>query len=205
MPRTPATLLACLALASPALAGCGGKSPAGTAATAAPASSAARLYRVPSQSMEPTLPIGARVPVEAGAPGIGEIVVFRPPAVADERLCGPTPHVVRAGGAACPVPVARAGGLKLVKRIVAGPGDEIYIRDGHVFRRARGESAFVRQPDAYARPCARASGECDFPTPITIPAGHWFLLGDNRGESDDSRFWGPVPTRWIEGVVTASG
>ena len=32
-------------------------------------------------------------------------------------------------------------------------------------------------------------------------AGHWFMLGDNRGESDDSRFYGPVPTSWIIGHV----
>ena len=41
-------------------------------------------------------------------------------------------------------------------------------------------------------------------TPIKIPAGEWFMMGDNRGESDDSRFWGPVPTSWITGVVRLS-
>jgi signal peptidase I len=41
--------------------------------------------------------------------------------------------------------------------------------------------------------------ECNFLTPIKIPAGRWFMMGDNRGESDDSRFWGPVPTSWIIG------
>jgi signal peptidase I len=39
---------------------------------------------------------------------------------------------------------------------------------------------------------------------ITVPKDHWFLMGDNRGNSDDSRFWGPVPTSWIIGkaIVT---
>jgi Signal peptidase, peptidase S26 len=41
-----------------------------------------------------------------------------------------------------------------------------------------------------------------FPVPIRVPAGHWFLMGDNRGESIDSRFWGAVPTGWILGAVT---
>ena len=45
--------------------------------------------------------------------------------------------------------------------------------------------------------------ECNFPTPITIPAGEWFVIGDNRGESDDSRFWGPVPTSWIVGTIAS--
>ena len=50
----------------------------------------------------------------------------------------------------------------------------------------------------------RISPECNFPTPIKIPAGHWFMMGDNRGESDDSRFWGPVPTGWIIGEAFAT-
>ncbi|MGN6814781.1 MAG: signal peptidase I [Solirubrobacterales bacterium] len=39
------------------------------------------------------------------------------------------------------------------------------------------------------------------PKTITIPPGHYFMLGDNRGASDDSRFWGPVPADWILGKV----
>ena len=42
---------------------------------------------------------------------------------------------------------------------------------------------------------------CELPTAITVPAGNWFLAGDDRGASDDSRFWGPVPTDAITGIV----
>ena len=50
------------------------------------------------------------------------------------------------------------------------------------------------------RPLPRGDGEgCDLPKPITIPPDHYFMMGDNRGESDDSRFWGPVPRDWIIG------
>ena len=40
---------------------------------------------------------------------------------------------------------------------------------------------------------------CNLEEPITIPPGHFFMMGDNRGESDDSRDWGPVPKKWIIG------
>jgi signal peptidase I len=85
-----------------------------------------------------------------------------------------------------------------IKRIVAGPGDVISISEGHVIRNGR------REPDSFIRGCGGAA-ECNFPTPIKIASGHWFLLGDNRGESDDSRFWGPVPTSWITGIAGTAG
>ena len=53
--------------------------------------------------------------------------------------------------------------------------------------------------EPYARSCTEAI--CEMPEAITVPQGAWFLAGDFRGESDDSRFWGPVPTKAITGVV----
>jgi signal peptidase I len=42
------------------------------------------------------------------------------------------------------------------------------------------------------------------PHTITIPRGEYYMLGDNRGDSDDSRYWGPVPISWIIGQVFAT-
>lgn len=150
--------------------------------------------------MEPTLPLGTRIDVKKGRPWVGAIVVVHPPRRFGLKVCGPTPHSIQAGGAACDMPIPEKSVVKLVKRIVAGPDDEIYIRRGHVYRRLGGSSRFVRQGDSYIRTCG-ARVKCDFPTPIKVPPGYWFLMGDNRGESDDSRYWGPVPTSWIVGVV----
>lgn len=161
------------------------------------------VYRVPSGSMEPTLRIGARVMVREGAPRVGEIVVFHPPEVAEQQECGPKPHVIDLGGAACDSPVPEESEVRFIKRIVAGPGDEIYVRRGHVYRKAAGSTRFVREADPYIRECG-LSTECNFPAAIKIPRGYWFMMGDNRGESDDSRFYGPVPTAWIVGVVDES-
>jgi signal peptidase I len=159
-------------------------------------------YRIPSGSMEPTLAIGQRVLVDRigmhfGDPHVGEIAVFHPPRDAQQQVCGPVPHVIRPGGVACAEPEPQDSGVNFIKRIVAGPGDVISIVEGHVIRNGR------REKDSYIRPCAVAP-ECNFPTPIRIPAGHWFMMGDNRGESDDSRFWGPVPTGWIVGGAFAT-
>ncbi len=165
-------------------------------------------YRIPSGSMEPTLEVNQRVLVNRigmhfGGPHVGEIAVFHPPASAEEQECGPVAHSVTPGGAACAQPVPKEGSVTYIKRIVAGPGDQIYVKEGHVYRRAAGQRSFVREHDPYIKPCG-SSDECDFTTPITIPAGHWFMMGDNRGDSDDSRYWGPVPTGWIIGQAFAT-
>ena len=70
------------------------------------------------------------------------------------------------------------------------------MRDGHVIRNGR------RASEPFAAPCG-GGPECDLAA-IEVPAGHYFLMGDNRGNSDDSRYWGPVPRDQIIGraVVT---
>jgi signal peptidase I len=159
-------------------------------------------YRIPSGSMEPTLKVGQRVLVDRvgmhfGGPHVGEIVVFHPPKDAEQQICGPRPHMVTPGGAACDSPEPQEASVNFIKRIVAGPGDTLYIKEGHAYVNGK------REQDSYIDPCEGGS-ECNFPTPIKIPAGHWFMMGDNRGESDDSRFWGPVPTSWIIGGAFAT-
>jgi signal peptidase I len=194
--------LLCVAL----LASCGGKGAATTTVLttsgSAPSGNSAAgpgallgIYRIPSGSMAPTLPLGDRVAVEEGSPRIGEIVVFHPPEGAAVEICGSRARI-SPGGAACDRPAPREEKIKFIKRIVAGPGDTIRILDGHVIRNGK------REKDTYIRPCPGVS-ECNFPVAIKVPEGDWYLMGDNRGESDDSRFWGPVPASWIIGVVTS--
>ena len=159
-------------------------------------------YRIPSGSMEPTLNVDQRVLVDRigmhfGGPKVGGIFVFHPPKDADNQVCGPSPHMVTPGGAACDSPELEESSTNFIKRIVAGPGDTLYIKEGHAYRNGK------RENDPYIAPCGGGS-ECNFPKPIKIPAGHWFMMGDNRGASDDSRFWGPVPTAWIIGEAFAT-
>jgi signal peptidase I len=125
---------------------------------------------------------------------VGDIVVFHPPEGANSNTCG---QGAPPAGAACDAPTQDRADVNFIKRVVAGPGDRISIEDGHVILNGK------RQKEDFARPCS-PDDACSFPTEITIPADHYFMMGDNRGSSDDSRFWGPVPEKWIIGKAFAT-
>ena len=82
------------------------------------------------------------------------------------------------------------GNEDLIKRVVGVPGDEISVRRGKLF--VNGE--LRRQPYVNKRFPDRS-----FFAPTTVPKGHVFVMGDNRANSRDSRFFGPVPKKKIEG------
>lgn len=166
-----------------------------------PAAAEPNDFVVRSESMAPTLRLGAHVAVEpTNRPRVGEVVVFHPPDGAEKELCGPNVHVTEPGGAACDAPLPENTRLTLIKRIVAGPGAEVEVKNGRLLTRQPAAETFAAQYESYAASCG-VSFECNFPVAIKIPAGEWFLMGDNRGDSDDSRFFGPVPTGWIVGIV----
>ena len=107
-------------------------------------------YRIPSGSMEPTLSIGQRVLVNRigthfSDPHVGEIAVFHPPKDAEQEVCGPVPHVIKLGGAACSEPEPERSSTNFIKRIVAGPGDVISIVEGHVIRNGKAREGLLHQ------------------------------------------------------------
>jgi len=146
--------------------------------------------RTPSEGMAPTLPLNAVVTADYDAyrdapPRVGDIVVAHPPVGFEAGGgCAEHPPAHRM----CSRALARPSGTLLIKRVVAGPGDRVALRGGHLIRDGR------PAPEPYVKGCA---GECDFPDPIVVPARQYVLLGDNRGASDDSRFWGPARRSWI--------
>jgi signal peptidase I len=151
-------------------------------------------YKIPSESMVPTLTVGQRVLVNRigerfSDPAVGDVIVFHPPSGAEEEnSCGTEPP----DRGMCPKPTGRRAEVTYIKRVVGVPGDRISLVGGHVIRNARKAS------EPFMRPCG-PDADCDFPTTIVVPAGHYFMMGDNRGGSDDSRYWGPVPRDWIIG------
>src|SRR5690348_12389417 len=125
-------------------------------------------YRIPSGSMLPTLDIGQRVLVNRigerfSHPSVGDIVVFHPPKGAEENTCGGGQPPA---GQVCDQPTSQEDSVNFIKRVVAGPGDKLAIRNGHVILNG------VQQKEKFALPCGGGEG-CDFPTTVTIPAGHY--------------------------------
>jgi signal peptidase I len=148
-------------------------------------------FEVASESMLPTLEAGDRLFVnKLRAPQRGDVVVF-------ER-----------------------GGARFVKRVIALPGERVAVRGGCAFvngvpaeewstgtlhvdaagralagRRERiggVEHALLDDPDATRDAAA-----------VVVPEGHYFVLGDNRDHSEDSRDFGAIPREAIVGVVTS--
>jgi signal peptidase I len=145
-------------------------------------------YRIPSLSMTPTLERGDRILAvravyELRDPRRGEVVVFHPPGVGDRPVRG----------------AAGEASVTFVKRVVGLPGETVRIRNGAVTVCA-----------APGRDCRRLlepylSGRRDLRSfgPYDVPAGSYFVLGDNRADSDDSRIWGFLPRDNIVGRAVA--
>lgn len=78
-----------------------------------------------------------------------------------------------------------------IKRVVGLPGEEVNIEDGKLF--INGEE--IKEPYLDTEFLSRDS----LPTPTRVKDHHYFVMGDNRRNSSDSRYWGLVPEKYIYG------
>jgi signal peptidase I len=147
-------------------------------------------YRIPSSSMEPTLHcarpayecearfsdrvLACRFCFRLADPKRGDIVVFHTPPLAAARC---------------------SSGGTYVKRLIGLPGDVWEERNGYVFINGR------RLDEPYIRSARRDTRTI---APIKIPRGRYFMMGDNRVSSCDSRRWGTVPRANLIGKVIAT-
>ena len=140
----------------------------------------AQAFYIPSGSMEPQLHVNDRVVVSRTAyrlhdPNRGDIVVFPSPIAEPEHhglVDGVVDDVLDA------LAVGDRGDDELIKRVIGLPGEEVEARDGHVLIDGR----VLREP--YLPAGVRTE---DF-GPVEVPKGRVFVMGDNRGNSHDSRF-----------------
>jgi signal peptidase I len=135
---------------------------------------AVQSYFIPTPSMTPTLQPGDRILVDklSSTIHVGDIVVFKNP------------------------PRDIGGPPTLVKRVIGLPGQRISSVGATVL--INGKPLPEPWLPKLVGQCAEASEH--IPTQ-TIPAGHYFMMGDCRGDSDDSRYWGTVPVSYIVGKV----
>jgi len=136
-------------------------------------------FSIPSSSMEPTLGIGDRIEVQKAFFSWhdlheGDIVVFGHPPRDD-----------------CPGPPG-----DLVKRVIALPGQTIYSAGDSVYVNGRPlAEPYLPQDDPLGPPIASPQH------PYRVPPGDFYVLGDYRSNSCDSRYWGPVKGSTIVGKV----
>lgn len=177
---------------------------------------------IPSSSMEPTLQIGDRLLVEKVSGHLGkpvqrgEIIVFYPPPseLGGKDLSNDPLHVL-----------GRLTGLPFlpyepafIKRIVGLPGDKITVQRGvGVFiNDVLVKEPYIKELPAYDMSTLGDIGVSDFhgvdirpykdasmaSSPVVVPKGHVFVMGDNRNNSEDSHIWGFLDQKRIIGRAT---
>ncbi len=145
-------------------------------------------FYIPSGSMLPTLQIGDRIIVDKLSyrfhdPHRGDIVVFARPPLEDQAYSD------------------------LVKRVIGLPGETISSKNGTVYINGKRLVEPWLPPGSQSATGALAGGdshpEFDLPGPVKIPPGEYYVMGDNRQDSEDSRFFGPIPRSLIVGRAVA--
>lgn len=135
-----------------------------------------QTFYIPSSSMNPTLWKGDRIvvnklSVEFGTINIGDIVVFKAP-----------PDVAK---------ICQDHVTDLVKRVIGLPGDRLYSEGNTIYVNGKPLDQRWTVWPILGTPI----------TPTTVPAGHYFMMGDSHSNSCDSRMWGTVPRSDLIGKV----
>lgn len=128
---------------------------------------------IPSDSMVPTLHIGDRLVVEKVS------YFFRPPATGDIVVFDPPPQLQELG---------YAPDKAFIKRVIGTPGDVVQIENGTVYLNGQPlHEDYIAEPPAYDL------------LPVQVPDNEYFVMGDNRNNSNDSHVWGFLPKENIIG------
>ena len=136
-------------------------------------------FQIPSSSMVPTLQISDRILVNKLAYGLR--LAFMTNTVVDWRMPARGDVVVFTRPDELDTPQDESK-INFIKRVIGLPGDTVQVKGTELYINS------VLYPEKYARYSRGGMAQGDF-GPETVPEGHIFLLGDNRDDSKDSRFW----------------
>ena len=132
-----------------------------------------QTFYIPSGSMEPTLQVGDRILVSKLSTEFGSVHI-------GDILVFKRPPKENCGGA--PVPF-------LVKRVIGLPGDHLTSKGNTIYVNGK----VLDQTWSYYNPVSPAIGN------VVVPKNTYFMMGDNHGDSCDSRYWWPLPANLVVG------
>jgi signal peptidase I len=151
-----------------------------------------QAFKIPTGSMENNLLVGDHLLVNK--------FVYGPSAAAFERAVLPESTIHRGDVIVFKYP--EEPDRDFIKRVVGLPGETLELRKKRVYINGRPLDEpyvhFLVPPSPHAQEVA-ASDVREQYGPVTVPAGHYFVMGDNRDNSQDSRYWGFLPRDYIKG------
>jgi signal peptidase I len=145
-----------------------------------------KTFYIPSASMEETLLVGDHLFVNR--------FIYGPTLWGPEKASLPLRGVRRGDVVIFKSP--EEPGIDMVKRCVGLPGDEIRVVNKELY--VNGEWVDDGAVTQHGDPRVLAGTRDNF-GPVTVPEGRFFCMGDNRDNSNDSRFWGTVPAHYVKG------
>ena len=149
-----------------------------------------QAFKIPTGSMEQNLLIGDHLLVNK--------FVFSPTATGLERIVTPTTNVRRGDILVFKYP--QAPERDFIKRVIGLPGETLEVRQKQLYiDGVKLDEPYLRDQLPVLAPGAIALDRRDNFGPVTVPTEHYFMMGDNRDNSEDSRFWGPLPHAYIKG------
>ncbi len=144
-----------------------------------------QAFKIPSESMLETLLVGDHLLVSKFSYGV------KIPFTNNYLIEGDDPQY----GDVVVFEYPKDPSLDYIKRVVGRPGDVIELRDKQLYRNGQPvKEAYIRHSDPNGIYPTR-----DTFGPFTVPEGEYFMLGDNRDNSQDSRFWGTVKKSAMRG------
>jgi len=149
-----------------------------------------QAFKIPTGSMEPNLLVGDHLIVNK--------MIFSPAVTGLERALLPHREIRRGDVMVFKYPEEPE--RDFIKRVIGLPGDRLELRRKTIY--INGEplvepyAHFTESPSE----SAGVTGDLrEFYGPVSVPAGQYFMMGDNRDNSQDSRYWGLLPAHYVKG------